>query len=64
MTKLGPYMKAVVAFVAPGAVVIGASVTDASQSGSSITTAEWVTAGVAMVVTAATVYRVPNKPAA
>jgi len=62
VSRLPRYWKAVVGFVAPGAVVIGASVQDSSAGGSAITTAEWVTAVVACVVTAATVAAVPNKP--
>lgn len=49
------YWKAILAFVAPGAVVIGSAVLDSSAGGSSITTAEWVTAAVACVVTSTSV---------
>ena len=62
LEKVRPYAKAVVAFIAPGAVLIGAAVTEASPGGSAITGAEWVTAAVACVVTAAGVYGVPNRP--
>ena len=55
-----PYAKAVVGFIAPGAVLVGSAVTDASTGGSSIVAAEWVTAAVACIVTAAAVWRVPN----
>lgn len=61
MNKLAPYYKAVVAFFAPGAVVIGSAVTDSSRGGESITSGEWVTALVACVVTAAAVYGTPNR---
>jgi len=65
MSKLAPYWKAILGFVAPGAVVLTSSVTDASAGGSSITTAEWITAGCACVVTSAAVGFGPrNKPAA
>ena len=47
------YAKAVVAFIVPGAVIIGASVAPGSDGGSTITFAEWVTAIVACVVTSA-----------
>ena len=60
--KLAPYYKAVVGFVAPAAVVLTSSVTDASAGGSSITTAEWITAACACVITSAAVAGVPNKP--
>ena len=61
LEKLKPYAKAVIGFVAPGAVLIGSAVTDASDGGSVITGAEWVTALVACLVTAGAVYKVPNK---
>ncbi len=53
--------KALVAFVAPGAVILGSAVTEASDGRSNITTAEWVTALVACIVTSAAVYAAPNK---
>jgi hypothetical protein len=59
--RVAPYWKAVVGFVAPGAVLIGSAVTEASDGGTAITASEWVTAVVAMVVTSATVYGVPNR---
>lgn len=61
MKKIAPYAKAVVGFITPGAVLIGAAVTEASVGGSSITTSEWVTAAVACIVTGGAVYRTPNK---
>ena len=61
LERVAPYWKAVVGFVAPGAVVIGAAVTQSSAGGSAITQAEWVTAGVACVVTSAGVYGARNK---
>lgn len=61
VSKIQPYLKALVAFVAPGAVVIGSAVTDASAGGTAITGGEWVTAAVACIVTAAGVYAVPNR---
>jgi len=64
MKNVGRYYKAIVGFVAPGAVVIGSAVTDSSSGGSTITTAEWVTAAVACVVTSASVAAVANRPAA
>ena len=57
---LAPYSKAVVAFIAPGAVLIGASVTDASPGGVHITAGEWVTAVVACIVTSAAVFSAPK----
>ena len=57
---------AIIGFVAPAAVVITSAVTDRSDLGSVITTAEWITAACACVITSAagglTVYRVENKP--
>lgn len=64
MNRFSPYAKAILGFVSPGAVIIGASVLDSSAGGSSIVAAEWVTAIVACVVTGAGVYRVENQPSA
>jgi hypothetical protein len=61
--NISKYWKAIVGFVAPGAVFIGSAVTVGSEGGSTITTSEWVTALVACVVTAAGVAAVSNKPA-
>lgn len=61
MHKLAPYWKAVVAFVAPGAVVLTASVQDASAGGEAITAGEWVTAACACIITGAGVYGVRNR---
>lgn len=61
MDRIAPYWKAVVGFIAPGAVVIGSAVTEASDAGTAITSAEWVTALVSMIVTSAAVYTVPNR---
>jgi hypothetical protein len=61
MTNLAPFAKAILGFVAPGAVIIGGAVTAASDGGSHITTAEWVTALVACVLTGGLVFGVPNK---
>lgn len=60
--KIRPYAKAVVAFIAPGVVVLVAAVQDASPGGQAITVPEWITVGAACVLTAAGVYRVPNQP--
>ena len=63
MFTLAPYFKAVVAFIAPGAVVLTSAVTEASAGGEFITAGEWVTAVCATIITGAAVYAVPNKPA-
>lgn len=60
MNQIAPYWKAVVGFIVPGAVVIGSAVTEASDGGTAITTAEWITAVVACVVTSGAVYSTPN----
>jgi hypothetical protein len=52
----------VVGFVVPGAVIIGSSVTSGSDGGSHITTAEWVTAIVACLVTSGGVAAATNAP--
>jgi hypothetical protein len=64
MKKLSQYWKAVVGFIVPGATMIGVAVQDSSVGGSSITTAEWVTAIVACVVTSGGVAAVKNQPKA
>lgn len=61
--QLQPYWKAVVAFVAPAAVILTSAVTSGSDGGTAITAAEWVTAVCACILTAAGVYAVPNIPA-
>ena len=61
MSRVAEVAKAVVGFVAPGAVVVGASVLEGSAGGTTITTGEWVTAAVACVVTAAGVWATPNR---
>lgn len=58
---VAPYWKAIVAFVAPAAVVFTSAVTDASAGGEVITQGEVVTALCAMFITAAAVWGVPNK---
>lgn len=63
MNRLAPYAKALVAFIAPAAVVLTSAVTAPSDGGVIITTAEWVTAACSTVITAAAVYAVPNKRA-
>lgn len=53
--------KAIVGFIAPGAALIGAAVTDQSPGGEAITRGEWITGLVACITTAAVVWAVPNK---
>lgn len=45
------YWKGILGFITPGAVIIGSAVTSVSDGGTTITTSEWVTAAVAMIVT-------------
>lgn len=59
---LGPYFKAVVGFIAPGAVILTSAVQESSAGGELITSGEWVTAICATIITGAAVYAVPNKP--
>lgn len=61
MDKIAPYWKAVMAFIAPAAVVVMASVTEASAGGVAITAGEWITALCTAIVTSAGVYAVPNQ---
>ncbi|RJU01968.1 hypothetical protein D6T65_04940 [Arthrobacter frigidicola] len=63
MNRFAPYLKAIVAFVAPGAVILTGAVTAASLGGEAITQGEWVTALCATVITSAGVYAVPNTTA-
>lgn len=49
------YWKGILGFIAPGAVIIGSSVLESSDGGTAITSAEWITAVVAMIVTGAAV---------
>jgi hypothetical protein len=58
--KLAPYWKAVVGFVAPGAVIITAATLDSSAGGDVITQAEWITAACACLITGASVYAKSN----
>lgn len=58
---LARYWKAVLGFLAPGAVIIGAAVTEGSPGGTGITQGEWVTAIVAMIVTGSSVATVRNE---
>lgn len=64
MNALAPYAKAVVAFIAPGAVAIAAAVQPNSLGGEHITNGELVSAVCAMFITAYAVWQTPNKPAA
>ena len=63
MNALAPYLKAVVAFIAPGAVVLTSAVTEGSAGGVAVTPGELITAACATVITAAAVYATPNRPA-
>jgi hypothetical protein len=56
MNKLAPYWKAVVAFLVPGVI----AVSYASRDGV-LTRSEWITAACSCLITAASVYFVPNK---
>jgi hypothetical protein len=60
MEKVAPYWKAIVGFVAPGAAVLISAVLEGSDGGTVITGAEWVTALCTALITASSVYAVPN----
>lgn len=64
MTRIAPYWKAVLGFVAPGVVTLVGAVQDGSPGGSTVTGQEWVFVVATCVLTAAGVYAVPNKPRA
>lgn len=53
--SLGQFLGALIAFIAPGAAVVGAAVLVSSPGGSDITGAEWVTASVAAIVASAAI---------
>jgi hypothetical protein len=58
--KLAAYRKAIAAFIAPGIVVIIASLDTSSAGGSAITGAEWLYVALAILGTGAVVTAVPN----
>jgi hypothetical protein len=60
MTKLAPYLKALVGFITPGVVGLVAAVQDASPGGSAITGPEWVGIGAACILTGGAVFSTPN----
>jgi hypothetical protein len=62
MATVSRYWKAVIAFVAPGAVLIGAATLSESAGGDHITQSEWVIALVTCVVTASGVAAKSNAP--
>ena len=62
LAKIAPYWKAVMAFITPGAVIIGSAVTQASDGGTTVTAAEIVTAVTACIVTSAAVWAAPRDP--
>ncbi len=61
MNRIAPYWKAVVGFVAPGAVIITAATLQGSAGHDVITQAEWITAACACVITAGGVYAKSNR---
>jgi hypothetical protein len=63
LDKIAPYWKAVVGFIAPGAIVITSAVLEGSDGGSAITGSEWILALCSAVITSAGVYAFPNRPA-
>ena len=62
MNRIKPYAKAVLAFIAPGAVVIGSAVTEASDGGTAITGAESSALAITLPVAAPAPAR-PRAPA-
>lgn len=62
MDRIRPYAKAVVGFVTPGAIALGAAVQSGTPGGSGVTAAEWITIAVACVVTGGAVFSTPNRP--
>jgi len=61
VSTIATYAKALVGFLVPAAVVITSSVQEGSDGGSAITTAEWITAACAAVITGGGVWAVKNR---
>jgi hypothetical protein len=61
LDKIAPYYKAVTGFAVPFLGSVGFALTEASASGSDITTGEWVQAAVLGLVGGGTVFSIPNK---
>ena len=59
--KPGEVFKAIIAFLAPALVSLGAAVLEDSAGGTTITQAEWLQALIAAVVTSAGVFSASNK---
>jgi hypothetical protein len=60
MDKVKRYWKAIAGFVAPGVVLLGASLSEQSEGGTTVTTSEWVAVLVTMFATAGAVYLAPK----
>jgi len=60
LEKFAPYWKAIVAFLAPGLVALGAAVQAGSPGDEFVTAAEWIAIAIAMFTTAGLVYAAPN----
>jgi hypothetical protein len=60
MKNIGLYAKAIVAFVTPGLVALGAALVDTSDAGSGVSGREWVGIALACLATAGVVAAVPN----
>lgn len=54
-SAVGAFTSSLLAFLAPGAAVVGTAVLVTSESGTTITAGEWVAAAVAAVVTGAAI---------
>jgi len=61
MTNVLPYLKAVVAFIAPAVVILVGATLAVSDGGETITRAEWWTAIAACFGTSGAVWAAPNK---
>jgi hypothetical protein len=60
MSRLAPYWKAVVAFLAPGAVVVAMAAQREFAGGEPLTSSVWIYAAATCVVSAAAVYFAPK----
>jgi hypothetical protein len=62
--KIAEYRKAIAGLVVPALLVLGGSVTEASDGGSTVTAYEWIIIAIAALGTSTLVGVIPNKPKA
>ena len=62
MNTAAQYWKAVLAFIVPGVVILGTSITVGSDGGAGITSSEWLMAAFSCILTAGAVAAKGNAP--